>query len=256
MQFVDGDCVVHQDWLTTATDFLDRHPDYAIVAGQVSERYPQATIYNRLMAMEWNTPTGDATECGGIFMVRASHFQEVGGFKLGVIAGEEPELCVRLRSRGWRIRRLPDGMVVHDAAISRFSQWWTRSKRCGYAYACGSFLHGKSPQRHWVRETRSAIVWGVSIPVTIVLVALLTRGWGLLLFLIYPLQMARIARNRRQRGDATADAWLYGYFCVLGKFPELIGVLKFHWERLRGQQAKIIEYKGREAEGRGQRAEG
>jgi hypothetical protein len=31
-------------------------------------------------------------------------------------AGEEPELCVRLRRRGWRILRLDAEMTRHDAA--------------------------------------------------------------------------------------------------------------------------------------------
>jgi GT2 family glycosyltransferase len=247
IQFVDGDSAVCDGWLRTAIDFLDTHPTYGIVSGHIDERKPQETLYNRLMAMEWNTPAGDATKCGGIFMVRVNHFQEVGGFNPQVIAGEEPELCVRLRRQGYRIRRLPNRMGIHDAEMTKFSQWWKRMKRCGYAYACGAFLHGKSPERHSVRECRSAIFWGAVIPSGIVLASLLTQGGGLLLGVIYPIQVLRVARNRRLRGESLGDAWLYGCFCVLAKSPEALGILKFHWERWMGKQARIIEYKGKEA---------
>ena len=42
----------------------------------------------------------------------------VGGFRDDLIAGEEPELCVRLRAAGWRIWRLLESdMAFHDAAM-------------------------------------------------------------------------------------------------------------------------------------------
>ena len=36
-------------------------------------------------------------------MMRASAIREVGGYDPTLIAGEEPEMCYRLRHRGWRI---------------------------------------------------------------------------------------------------------------------------------------------------------
>ena len=41
--------------------------------------------------------------CGGDALMRASAFQQVSGFDASIIAGEEPELCVRLRQKGWKI---------------------------------------------------------------------------------------------------------------------------------------------------------
>lgn len=132
VQFVDGDCVVAPEWLERGIEFLNANGQYAIVCGMLSERFPDASIYNRLMATEWDRHPGDINECGGIFMVRADAFRKAGGFDPAVIAGEEPELCVRLRTDSWKLRRLPFPMALHDAGLTRFSQWWKRCVRSGY----------------------------------------------------------------------------------------------------------------------------
>ena len=62
-------------------------------------------------------------------------FQAVQGFNPSVIAGEEPELCLRLRRLHWKVLRIDADMTFHDAAMTTFSQWWTRALRCGYAYS-------------------------------------------------------------------------------------------------------------------------
>ncbi len=150
VQFLDGDCRLQEGWLAAGFQFLEAHADYAVVCGRRRELFPQASIYNQLCDLEWDTPFGDALSCGGDALVRLSAFNQVGGFNAKVIAGEEPELCVRLRSVGWKIRRLDAEMTWHDAAMNRFSQWWRRAKRAGYAYAQGAALRGAPPQRHWV----------------------------------------------------------------------------------------------------------
>ncbi len=49
--------------------------------------------------MEWDTPVGEATWCGGDFLMRASAFTDLNGFAADMIAGEEPELCSRVLER-------------------------------------------------------------------------------------------------------------------------------------------------------------
>jgi GT2 family glycosyltransferase len=41
-------------------------------------------------------------------------------------------MCFRLREKGWKIYRLDERMTLHDAAITKFPQWWNRAKRAGY----------------------------------------------------------------------------------------------------------------------------
>ncbi|NIF25231.1 glycosyltransferase [Pantoea sp. Tr-811] len=240
VQFVDGDCEVVAGWLARGQAFLDQHPDVAVVCGRRRERFPERSVYNLLCDLEWDTPVGQAKACGGDALMRVEAFQGVSGFRPGLIAGEEPELCVRLRARGWKIWRLGEEMTLHDAAMTRFSQWWRRSVRGGYAFAEGAYLHGDPPERHWRRESRRAWLWGLALPVAILLACTVFDGWGLLLLLVYPLQAVRLAR----RGDRSArENWLQGIFLVLSKFPEMVGQVKFALDRFTASKTALIEYK-------------
>ncbi|MGE8063644.1 glycosyltransferase [Pseudomonas sp. NPDC089569] len=240
VQFVDGDCEVVAGWLPRAQAFLEAQPEVAVVCGRRRERFPHHSIYNLMCDLEWDTPTGEAKACGGDSLMRADAFAAVSGFRPDLIAGEEPELCVRLRAKGWKVWRLPEEMTLHDAAMTRFGQWWRRTLRGGYAFAEGAFLHGAAPERHWRRESRRAWFWGLGIPLA-TLIATLAVGWsGLVLLLVYPLQVLRLAR--RGSGSPRKN-WLLAFFLVLGKFPEVLGQIKFLLNRFGAGKAALIEYK-------------
>ena len=239
VQFVDGDCEIVGKWMETAVSFLNDQPDVAAVCGRRRERYPGNSVYNRLCDVEWNTPIGVAKYCGGDVMVRAQAFRDAGGYRASLIAGEEPELCVRLRGLGWRIWRLDCEMTLHDAAMVRFSQWWNRSRRAGHAFAEGAALHGKKPERHYVRQAVRAAVWGVVLPTGIVLLSMWFSA-ALWLLMIYPLQIMRIAVASPLQARF---AWWRAVFLVIGKFPEAQGLLQYWLNRIRSQSATLIEYK-------------
>jgi hypothetical protein len=113
--------------------------------------------------------------------------------------------------------------------------------RGGYAYAQGAYLHGKPPERHWVAESRRIWLWGLWIPIIIAgAAALLLRPLVLLALFVYPLQVVRIAVKD---GRPTLRSWLRGAMLILGKFPEMLGQLKFTGDRLRKVDSPIIEYK-------------
>lgn len=240
IQFVDGDCEVAVGWIDAARDFLRAHADVAVVCGRRKERFPERSIYNRLCDLEWDTPIGAAKACGGDAMIRARAFVDIGGFRDALIAGEEPELCVRLRAAGWKIWRLDRAMTAHDAAMSRFSQWWKRTERAGYAFAEGAALHGAPPERHWRRERRRALVWGALMPLALLLAVFCVGPAALLGVLIYPLQIVRLAL--RGGHDARLN-WLRALFLVTGKFAEARGCLRFFWRRCTGGALRLIEYK-------------
>lgn len=240
VQFVDGDCEVVGTWLPQAQAFLDARPDVAVVCGRRRERFPQRSIYNFLCDREWDTPVGEAKACGGDALMRADAFAAASGYRADLIAGEEPELCVRLRASGWKVWRLGEEMTLHDAAMTRFKQWWQRSMRGGYAFAEGAFLHGAAPEQHWLRESRRAWFWGLGIPLAAFVASLILGWFGLLLLLIYPVQVMRLAR----RGDGSPrENWLLAFFLVLGKFPEMVGQVKFLLSRIVGGKTALIEYK-------------
>jgi GT2 family glycosyltransferase len=231
VQFVDGDCEMVDGWLARAEAEMEARPDVAVICGRVRERCPN-TVYNRLCDQEWNTPVGETEACGGNSLVRVEAFQQAGGFRTDIRAGEEPELCLRLRARGCKILRIDADMALHDAAMTRFGQWWRRSVRTGYGIAEVSWLHRRATQRVWVRETRSNWFWGLLVPVAALVPAYWTMGLTLLVLLGYPVLGLRIYRGRRRGGDARADAAAYAWFCVVGKFPQMMGQMRFHWERV------------------------
>jgi len=243
-QFVDGDCEVVAGWLERAVEELTAKPKAAVVCGRRRERHREATLYNRLCDIEWDTPVGEAKACGGDAMIRAAAFREVGGYDASVIAGEEPEMCVRLRAKGWKVFRVDADMTLHDAAMTRFGQWWKRNVRAGHAYAEGYTMHGAPPERHGAKSVRSNWVWGLLVPALIVALAWPLPIVSAVLLLAYPLMWFRIHRGERRRGRSACDARAYSMFVLLGKIPQAMGQLKFKWSRLRGKRSKLIEYKG------------
>ena len=243
VQFVDGDCEVVEGWLDCAQRELDAQANVAVVCGRRRERFPDLSIYNWLCDMEWDTPVGEAKACGGDAMMRVKAFQQVGGFNPTLIAGEEPELCVRLRQKGWKILRLDAEMTLHDAQMKSFSQWWKRAMRAGHAYAEGAWLHGGEPERHWVRESRSIWFWGLLLPLLALGIAWSTHGFSLLLLVGYPLLVSRIFFNLRRQNICRKHAALYASSCVLGKFAQVVGALGFLRNRLLVTKSRLIEYK-------------
>lgn len=242
LQFVDGDCEVREEWLERARAHLDEHPETAVVCGRRRELHPDHSLWNLLCDLEWNTPTGRAASCGGDAMYRAAPFHAAGGFDPSVVAGEEPELCLRLRARGHRVDRLPVEMTSHDAAMVSAWQWARRAVRAGHARAQGVWMHGGPPFHHALRPLASILFWGAIVPVLTVAAVLLLGAIGLLPLAGYPVIALRSARTITPRADTRQQALLYGLFNTLAKAPQLLGVLNFHLRRWRGG-TRIIEYR-------------
>jgi cellulose synthase/poly-beta-1,6-N-acetylglucosamine synthase-like glycosyltransferase len=244
VQFIDGDCELLEGWIARATETLDSNKKLAIVCGRRRERFPDASPYNRLADMEWNTPVGEAKACGGDVLARVEAIREVNGYNDSLICGEEPEMCIRLRERGWKIQRIDADMTIHDAAMLKFSQWWKRSIRGGWAIAEGVAMHGAPPEQYMVREHHSGWLWGLIVPLLAFGLTWYTSGLSLLLLLGYPVLMSKVYRYRHQNyDDLPAHARLYALLCVLSKLPQAIGQLKYWLNRWRGKQATLIEYK-------------
>ena len=240
IQFVDGDCEINDSWPQSALSFLSSHPKAGAVFGRLREKHPEHSIYNWLCDCEWNVPTGQARACGGIAMMRCSAFDRVRGFRSDMIAGEEPELCVRLRREGWEIWRIDSEMAFHDVEMKHFIQWWRRSVRSGHAFALGAYLHGRSPERHMVWECRRAWIWGVVLPLACLLAGLVAGPWGWSFFLIYPLQIFRQAS--RNPGSLKQRIYL-STFQLLSRFAEMLGQVRFWRDRILNNPSTLIEYK-------------
>jgi glycosyltransferase involved in cell wall biosynthesis len=248
VQFLDGDTELDPGWLEVAESFLERYPDQAVACGRRRERFPGQSVYNRLCDLEWDTPVGQRASCGGDAMIRVTALRAVSGYRESLIAGEEPEMCFRMRQLGFRIMRLDSEMTLHDAAMTRFGQWFQRSRRAGHAYAEMAALHGKHAERPGVRPVLRALFWGVGWPVSALALGIWLGPWpGVSMLTFGPLYLFwRSYRSERRRGDrSTEDARLYAAACVLAKVPEAVGVITYLTNRLLSRPSTLLEYKSK-----------
>jgi GT2 family glycosyltransferase len=237
VQFVDGDCEILPGWIEKAVAFLDAHRDVAVVCGRLRERYPQRSIYNRVCDIEWDRPVGETDACGGSALMRVDAFERVGGYRADLTAGEEPELCRRLRAAGWRVWRLDVEMALHDAAMMRLGQWWWRAVRDRLRLrAKHQFVRNAIPALGVAPNVVVGCMVSVSLPGV-------RAGAGTLeLGLVAHLPSAVSAPDATQSWAASRRA-LLALFHLVSAFPEAWGQIKFMHERFLGRQARLIEYK-------------
>lgn len=238
VQFVDGDCILASEWVSTASKFLSDHSRVAAVCGRRREINPDLSIYNWICDVEWATPIGESDACGGDILMRTVAFESCGGYRESLVAGEEPELCFRLREAGWKIWRIDAEMTLHDAAITRFSQWWKRSLRTGYGMMDVATLHFSLRSGIWVRECLRAILFGGFLP--LIFVGGMLFPTLFLIALVYPLQVLKIAYRK---GIHNPKSWKYALIMTVSKFAEFTGIVKFTLDKLKHKRPQIIEYK-------------
>jgi glycosyltransferase involved in cell wall biosynthesis len=259
VQFVDGDCEVATDWIKVGLQYLQDYQAYGAVCGNRHERFPDASIYNQLINMEWQGSEGEVAACGGDAIYRIVSFKAAGCFNESMIAGEEADLCLRIRRQDSRLMRLDNPMTIHDANMQHFSQWWRRSVRCGHAYAQGYDLHkhdseedGKSYKK---KPLLSSLVYGLALPILLVITILMLilsssdlgplslLGLLVIVFALYIRVATKAAGSKSDNLNSIGQRWLYAGFIVLGKLPEAQGVLRYYLNKALGKTSKIIEYK-------------
>jgi cellulose synthase/poly-beta-1,6-N-acetylglucosamine synthase-like glycosyltransferase len=249
--FLDGDCEVADGWLARARAEMEARPTLGVVCGRRRELFPEQSVYNRLVDLEWDTPIGEAIACGGDSVIRGEAFEAAGGFDPTAAAGEEPELCQRIRQAGWSVWRVDAEMTRHDLAMTRFRQWWRRQYRSGYN---GLDILTRFPgkDRLFEKDLKRSRLWGIGWPLT-VLGAGIVGGViggpagglaaGGLMALALPLQMLRLAFKIRKRVDGPRTALAYGVLTMVGKWANLAGQVGYVLDRRRGRMARLIEYK-------------
>lgn len=246
VQLLDGDTEITDDFVSRASLEFVGHVTLGAVSGRLRERNRAASKYNRLCDMEWNRPAGEAEAFSGNVLLRIDTFKDAGGYDESLIAGEDPELSLRVRRKGWSILSIDIPMGLHDADMHTFSQWWTRTTRTGHAFAEGAEMHKASG--HYRKEVRSIAFWAGVVPAVIAGSALLgfrkrVAWFGLGALAIYPLQWWRVRGHRLKVGDGTSDAGLYATHVMIGKFAELSGVVRYFLNKVSGKEQGLVEYR-------------
>lgn len=232
LQFVDGDCELASGWLSKAAEYLEEHPAAAVVCGHLSERVGVVPLYSRLSPQTWKQPIGEIDACGGVFMIRRTVYEAVGGFNPALLTREERDLCVRVRASNGRIIRLDCPMAQHDSGITCFGQWWARAVWGGYGDALSMRC---SPANRW----RLLRVWVNAIGPPLLIIGgaagLICSRWPAIAILVgigaMLLQLARIALARCRQGDSIADALEFAGFAVLRSLAGSLGFLRCFVQR-------------------------
>jgi len=245
--FLDGDTVLDSNFISASIAEL-KDPNIAVVFGNRREIAPDASIYNRLLDRDWIAPAGAVEFCGGDALIRREVLESVGGFDERLIAGEEPEMCQRIRALGFTILHVDRPMTGHDLAMTRFSQYWRRAVRSGYAYAEISTRFRNTDLPLWDKEVRRDLVQGAGLLAIIVgapvcSIALhsmipISAAFGI----IAALAIRTAIKFRWNKADLPT-LLLFGLHSHLVHIPQLFGQLKYQRDRFTCRTAELIEYK-------------
>ncbi|HVQ39704.1 MAG TPA: glycosyltransferase [Pyrinomonadaceae bacterium] len=246
--FLDGDTILAPDFVQTAMkSFAD--PRVAVVCGNRRETNTKGSFYNRALDLDWISPAGAADYCGGDALMRRPVLEKVSGYDERLIAGEEPEMCARMRAQGFSIQHIDEPMTGHDLAITHFSQYWKRAFRTGHAYAeVSQHLRGSATPL-WEREAKANLVRSTFLLSFLVLSIIAAAFFYSFIPLILAAAFfsALVIRTASKVGWKSTD-WvtrlLYGVHSHFQQVPILFGQLSYRRDQSKGVQRQLIEYKG------------
>ncbi len=245
--FLDGDTVLDPKFVAGSVAEFDQ-PNTAIVWGHRREIHPEKSIFNRVLDLDWIYAPGIVEFCGGDAIMRRAVLEQVGGFDETLIAGEEPEMCRRIRAEGYQIVHVNRPMTGHDLAMTSWKQYWRRATRAGYAYAEVSNRFRNTGMPFWEEEARR----NRSRTVILLVLPVIGAVTSLLLWNLWPmagsaavllLLVGRTAWKARWKSSDWGTLFLYGIHSHLQQFPIYWGQMQYSRDRRAGQRRGLIEYK-------------
>lgn len=244
--FLDGDTELHPAFVGRALAAM-AEPAVCAVWGHRREAHPGRSIYNRVLDLDWVHRPGRTLYFGGDALVRREALEAVGGFDPTLRAGEEPELCARLRARGWEIEHIDAPMTRHDLALGSFRAYWLRAYRSGIAYAEVAARMRRQGGRLWRREAARDLLHGALLLASPLLLgaAFWLSGWAAaaLLGAGALLLLRSVRRCAWKAPGQTALQFQYALHSQLQKIPALFGQLAWHRARRGDRELGLVEYK-------------
>jgi len=243
VHFFDGDTIIHPEWFSQAVAAMNDEKA-ACVFGRREEIAPRETIYNLWTHYDWYVPPGPAFTCAGDALFRREVLRKMNGFDASLIAGEEPDLCYRIRSQlDMVILSVAAPMTRHDMGMRHFRQYWRRCTRTGHAYA---EVGGRHPgmgrwRMHLWKNMAHVLLFLAAFGSTIALRSAWPMAvWaGLVGFLI-----VRNALRLRAQTESMRDALLYSLHHYIAKLPIIVGQLDYWMRRMFRRTPKpLIEYR-------------
>lgn len=247
VQFVDGDCEVNEQWIESARLFLEEHPKVAVVSGRLRERHPEKSVYNLLCNAEWDAPVGEAISCGGLAMMKMDIFNSLGGYRDDVIAGEEPELCMRIRDKGFKIWRIENEMALHDSAMFHFSQWWNRNRRTGYGAMDLTARFSHPNFKRIIFRVVSWALWTLAVLLISILSLLDEKtSYNIIVYFLlalWPINLLRVVFKTWRAGKSIKFSFIYAWYMAIGILPQALGVASYISDKFHQRKLRLIEHK-------------
>lgn len=245
--FLDGDMTIAPDFVLESIGEF-RNSAIGVVFGDCRESDPQDSIYNRILDLDWIVAVGPVEYCGGAALIRRELLERIGGYNEHLIAAEDTELCSRIRATGSTILHVDRPMVRHDLAITRFSQYWRRAVRSGYAYAEVAEQISPYDAPVWYRNARRNRIQGAAMIALIAggpILAIKFRSFMpvLIVIAIISALALRTAIRTHWKKSPLSTRLLHGLHSHLVQIPLLFGQLKYQRDRARGKSSELIEYK-------------
>ena len=244
--FLDGDTELHPDFVSHALPAI-ADPQVCAVWGHRRESAPEQSVLTRVLDLDWVYPVGRTLYFGGDVLVRREALAAVGGFDPSLKAGEEPELCARLRARTWQIEHIDAPMTTHDLAIRSLRAYARRAYRSGVAYAEVAQRMKQLGDPLWQREAaRDFRHGGLFVAAPLLFIAALALQ-PLLALAMAAAALALLARTaRRCAWKAPGQPllqWQYAVHAHLQKVPALFGQLAWRRAQRRASEIGLVEYK-------------
>jgi glycosyltransferase involved in cell wall biosynthesis len=152
---LDGDMQLIPGFIERALAFLAQHPEVAGVGGRITEcNLGSLEFLERALRKEPHRAPGvvDRLDSGGLY--RRMAIQEVGYLSdRNLHSYEEFDLAVRLRSRGWKLWRVPIDAIGHHGHETPPYELLVRRWRSGYTFGMGEMVRSAVGQQ-WMR-----LVW-------------------------------------------------------------------------------------------------
>jgi glycosyltransferase involved in cell wall biosynthesis len=245
--FLDGDTVLDANFIPEAIAEMNSAEDIAVVWGHRRESNTGGSLFNRVLDLDWIYPPGDSAFCGGDALFRRSALMACEGFDATLIAGEEPELCARLRARGYRIRHIDAPMTLHDLAMTKWRQYWRRAERAGHAYAEISARFADRDGGLWRRDARRNRLHGAALTIGLTILLGATASGHLMIAMgggtLAVATCLRTAWRARWKSASALTLVLYGAHSHIQQIPILWGQIVWRQMARQGHRRGLIEYK-------------
>lgn len=234
IQFVDGDSCLDKNWLESAYSYISRNDTIACVFGTLVESNPESNIYTKVCSFDWYISPGEYRLCGGNAFWRKRVLDTANYFDETLSAGEEPDLCYRIRQTGSQIICIDAPMVKHDLEMNTFQEYWNRGVTNGKAYVAIGLRYRHHEEKLWFKEMLrnflEPLIWSFLFIAT----SYFYSFWYALILIcsIWLTRAIRISLLNKKRIPKLIDGILYGFHIQFMRLASFWGQLKFCYQQI------------------------